>query len=109
MTNSYQAVILKIERALPVDGWPPKLVSQKSNRLGWSLGRLLLFVRLNEQAANTNDNQGVSEKLTVCNHRAAPFPKIRGQEGAPCQGANRPPSMAALKDDSFLLTEYHGF
>ena len=36
-----------------------------------------------------------------------PFPKIRGQEAAPCQGDARLPCMAALKDNSFLLTAYH--
>ena len=31
-----------------------------------------------------------------------PFPKIRGQKPPPVEGANRPPLLAALKDDPFL-------
>ena len=38
-----------------------------------------------------------------------PFPKIRGQEAALCQRANRLPLLAALKDNSFLLPAYHSF
>lgn len=38
-----------------------------------------------------------------------PFPKIRGQKPPPVEEANRPPLLAALKDDSFLSPEYHRF
>lgn len=57
LTISSAAVILEIERALPVDGWPPKLFTQKSNRLGWSLGRLLLFIGRNKEADNADDDK----------------------------------------------------
>ena len=56
LTNPTQAVILRIERALPVDGQPLRQITQRSNRTLWLEGRLLLFT-LDEQAADTDDNQ----------------------------------------------------
>ena len=56
LTKSRYAVILRIERALPVDGQPLRQITQRSNRTLWLEGRLLLFT-LDEQAANTDDNQ----------------------------------------------------
>lgn len=56
LTKSIQAVILRIERALPVDGQPLRQITQRSNRTLWLEGRLLLFT-LDEQAADTDDNQ----------------------------------------------------
>lgn len=66
---------------------------------------------LNEQAANADDNQAELKKLRVCYHSGKPsFPEIRGQEAALCETrANRIPLLAALKDNSFLLPEYHSF
>ena len=96
MTKQYQAVILRIERALPVSGWP--LASYKEVTACLEAGRLLLFVYLNKQAANAGDDQGVSEKLTICNHWAAPFPSLRGQEAAPQKRGVRLPLLAALNE-----------
>ena len=62
---------MKIERALPVDGQPPAVLQEVTVSL--EAGRLLLFMYLNEQAANADDDQGVSEELTVCDHWAAPL------------------------------------
>ena len=56
LTKSRYAVILSIERALPVDGQPLRQITQRSNRTLWLEGRLLLFT-LDEQAADTDDNQ----------------------------------------------------
>lgn len=79
---------MKIERALPVDGQSPSYVT-RSNRLSWgAVGRLLLFVYLNEQAADADDDQGVSEELTVCNHGNPPF---RGTRVPLLMGANHLP------------------
>ncbi len=65
--------ILKIERALPADGCP--LMSYKEVTACLEAGRLLLFavINLNKQAAKSDDNQGISKKLTICHHRAAPL------------------------------------
>jgi hypothetical protein len=43
--------------------------------------------------------------LTILTIGQPPFPKIRGQEAAPCR-EGQPPTviLAALKDHSFLLT-----
>ena len=59
---------------------------KRSNRLGWSLGRLLLFVYLDEQAANTDNENTNLNQVRICNHHGQPSSHvIRGQEAAPCQ------------------------
>ena len=74
MTKQYQAVILRIERALPVGGWP--LASYKEVT-AWLVakGRLLLFVKklrdLYAQSNNADEYKRVSKKLAVCNHCTA--------------------------------------
>ena len=118
MTTSHLAVILKIERALPVDGWPLNLnYLQRSNRRAgelravtsqkhkralpvdgeapsyavatevtaglWAQGRLLLFVYLQEQAANA-DNDQTKLKNFRSRHIAAPLSWNQGARSAPC-------------------------
>ncbi|EOS65267.1 hypothetical protein C816_02498 [Oscillibacter sp. 1-3] len=63
----------KKEEALPVRRLAPAVLQEVTASL--EAGRLLLFVCLNEQAANADDDQGVSEELIVCNHWAGPLSK----------------------------------
>ena len=61
---------------------------------------------LNEQAANTDDNQTELEQLRICQHGHPSF--LEGKEAPSWMGeAYRLPLLAALKDHSFLSTEYH--
>ena len=64
---------------------------KRSNRWFGKAGRLLLFIRLNEQLANANDNKAKLENFG-CTHLQPPFLEIRGSE-APLttQGTNRLP------------------
>ena len=69
MTISKMAVILEIERALPVDGWPPYIAIEVTARLG-RLERLLLFVMyLDDQAHNSDDDQTELKQLRVSQHK----------------------------------------
>ena len=49
--------IIKIPRALPANGLSPAVKSKRSNRQLGTLGRLLLFVCLNEQTTNADDHK----------------------------------------------------
>jgi hypothetical protein len=61
---------------------------------------------LNEQAANTDDNQTELEQLRICQHGHPSF--LEGKEAPSWMGeAYRLPLLAALKDDSFLPPAYH--
>lgn len=71
MTNQYQAVILSIERALLADGWPLTLDYEVT--AGWRAGRLLLFIGLDEQGNNADDDKCVLKQFTVCDHMARPL------------------------------------
>ena len=75
---------MRIERALPVTVGS-LLANYRSNRLGWSLGRLLLFIGRNKEAANADDNKCVLKQFTVCDHWAAPLSEDQGARSAPCQ------------------------
>ena len=85
---------MNVERALPVTVGS-LLANYRSNRLGWSLGRLLLFIGRNKEAANADDNKCVLKQFTICDHLAAPLSKIRGQEVPPWRGPNRLPCGSA--------------
>jgi hypothetical protein len=54
LTNSFIAAIIKIQRALPVDGWPQTLSYEVT--AGLAAGRLLLFINVNHKV-NHHDNQ----------------------------------------------------
>ena len=97
LTTTTKAVILEIERALPVDGGPRYYLREVTAELG-SCGRLLLFICRNKEADNADDYETELEQLRICKHRQPPFPKIRGQEAPPVErGLHRLPFMAALK------------
>ena len=68
----------------------------RRNRWFGKAGRLLLFIRLNEQLANANDNKAKPENFGCTHLGSPPFYKIRGQE-APLtmQGANRLPFIGS--------------
>ena len=66
-------------RALPANRLAP-LLDYRSNRWFGKAGRLLLFIRLNEQLANANDNKAKLENFG-CTHLGTPLSsRIRGQE-----------------------------
>jgi hypothetical protein len=54
LTNSFIAAIIKIQRALPVDGWPQTLSYEVT--AGLAAGRLLLFINVDHKV-NHHDNQ----------------------------------------------------
>ncbi len=87
-----------------MSGWPSKSYVTRSNRLGWSLGRLLPFIGRNEEADDTDDDKRVLKQFTVCNHRAAPLlSEIRGQEVAPCLGGPTAlPNTGSAESRAFL-------
>ena len=76
-------VILRIERALPVDGWPLARSYKEVTAKFVRLGRLLLFIGRNKEADNADDNKRVLKQFTICNHKQPPFPEIRGQRSCP--------------------------
>lgn len=84
-------------RAYLVDSRPQSLGYKKSNRLGWDLGRLLLFaiINLNQQAANTNDNKGIREQIAVCHHLGSPLSVRSGGKKLPPRRGTRLPLLAA--------------
>ncbi len=61
LTTQADLIILNIERALPVDGWP--LVYGKEVTACFEAGRLLLFMYLNEQTHNADDDQTKLKQL----------------------------------------------
>ena len=69
---------------------------KRSNRWFGKAGRLLLFIRLNEQLANANDNKAKPENFG-CTHLQPPFVRSGGQE-APLtmQGTNRFPFFGSV-------------
>ena len=103
MTIKQQAVILKTERALPADGWPSELnYSKRSNRTLWTGGRLLLFVYLQKQAANANNENTNLNQVRICNHHGQPSSRwIRGQEAALCQEGQPPAVAGSAESRSF--------
>ena len=83
-------IILSIEK-----GAVGKTVSPLSDyevTAGLQARRLLLFISLNNQADNFNDQNADLNQIRICNHCQPPFREIRGQE-APLteQGTNRLP------------------
>ena len=88
---------MNIERALPVNGWPPMLGYEVTARLG-NRGRLLLFIGRNEEADNADDNKCVLKQFTVSHHRAAPLSENQGAEAAPCRGG-QPPAVSGSAEN----------
>ena len=75
--------------------WPPASYDLKKDVTAWFVrpGRLLLFISLNKQADNSNDQNTDLNQICVCHHCQPPFPEIRGQEAPPdvSRGPNRLP------------------
>ena len=97
MTTPYRAVILGSRKGAAGKRLAPKLVSQKSNRLGWSLGRLLLFIGLNEQGNYTDDDKCVLKQFTVCDHWTAPLYEDQRAEAA-LRREGQPPTVTGSAD-----------
>ena len=78
---------------------PSKLFQKKVTAWFVRPGRLLLFISLNEQADNSNDQNTDLNQICVCHHCQPPFPEIRGQEAPPdvSRGPTRLPLFGSAK------------
>ena len=109
MTKRYGAVILEVERALPVDGWSPTL-SYEVTATVEEPGAVTSFccyvpVRTGRKCQRSKYRFGSNQNMSPLG--SPPFRRSEGKKLPPVRRANRLPLLAALKDHSFLSTEYH--
>lgn len=109
LTKRYGAVILEIERALPVDGWFPTL-SYEVTATVEEPGAVTSFccyvpVRTGRKCQRSKYRFGSNQNMSPLG--SPPFRRSEGKKLPPVKRANRPPLLAALKDISFLLPAYH--
>ena len=84
LTNRLTCGIVSVEKVLPADGQPPKLVS--CDRTLWTEGRSLLVLVHHKDANNANDQYSNLNQVGVCNHEQHPLSFDQGQKLPPKEG-----------------------